>query len=181
MILSCWILFGLAFALHAAEEHATPRFSEEEVKAAILVGFARTTDWPAGTFKEGPRTLVIGLYGRDTLGDKATAGVTNSPGHGVTVQFRVVNDESEARGCNIVFFARSERKRLRETLDQLKNSPVLTVGESDDFLDQGMVRLVPVNGTLKFHVNLEPAKQVGLRIPSKVLGSALSVRGKYER
>jgi hypothetical protein len=184
-LLTFLVLLGPTCSLHAAEEKAGTQYSEEQVKAAILVGFAKTTEWPPGTFKDGARTLVIGVFGRDTLGEAAVRPFT-TPAPGAhptaqTVQFKVIADEADARSCHVLFIPRQERRHTRDVLDRLKEAPVLTVGEADDFLDQdGMVCLVPKDGKMKFEINLNAAKAANLKIPAKVLGAALKVRGKYD-
>jgi hypothetical protein len=185
VLLTLLALLSSLASMRAAEEKVPTQYSEEQVKAAILVGFAKTTEWPPGTFKEGTKTLVIGIFGRDTLGDDATRPFT-APGPGTslsgqTVQFKVIAEEEGVRGCHVLFIPRQERRRAREILDWVKGAPVLTVGETDDFLDQeGMVSLVPKDGKMKFEINLNAAKAANLKIPAKVLGAALKVRGKYD-
>ncbi len=181
------LLAGGPAAVHAApppgDSNLPPRteYTEQEVKAAILVGFARTTDWPAGTFPTEPRTLTIGLYGHDTLGDQALAAFRQLPSTGMQVRFTVVSNDTAAAGCHLLFIPRSERRRAREIVDQLKGRPVLIVGEADDFLDQGgMVNLIPREGKMKFEIDLNAAKAANLRIPARVLASALKVRGRYD-
>lgn len=166
----------------AADDPPAAQYSEEQVKAAILVGFAKTTEWPAGTFKDGPKHFVIGIVGKDTLGEKAIAPFLQpSPGGAQTVEFRVVTDDAGARACHVLFVPRSERRRGRELLERLQTAPILTVGESEEFLDQsGMVNLVVQDGKMKYEINLNAAKAAGLRIPIKVLRLAPKVRGKYD-
>jgi hypothetical protein len=175
------VLFLSGRAL-SGEEKLPPQVSEEQVKAAILVGFARATEWPADPSSESQKCFLIGLFGRDTLGNSATQ-LFSAPdaAKGRGVQFRVINEEAEARACHVVFFPRSERRRARELVERLKGAPVLLVGEWENFLDQnGMVNLVTRDNAMKFEINLNPVKAANLRIPAKVLGAALNVRGKYD-
>src|SRR5262245_57863524 len=77
-----------------AEERPPIQYSEEQVKAAILVAFAKTTEWPAGSGKDNEGTIHIGIFGRDTLGEKATSIFLQPPGSkGRGTRFRVVEDE----------------------------------------------------------------------------------------
>jgi hypothetical protein len=156
--------------------------SEAQVKAAIIVGLARATEWLGETNRAADRELRIGILGRDTFGEEATSLFRNpSRSGGRKVTFSVVNDD-EARSCHALFIPRTERRRAREQIERLKNLPVLTIGESDEFLEQnGMVNLVVKEGAMKFEINLAPVKAANLRIPAKVLGSALRVQGKYEK
>ena len=173
------VLFAVLVVPLGGQEKPMAQVSEEQVKTAILVGFARATEWPAGTFSERQKKFVIGMFGKDTLGEDATR-IFSAP-KGGAVRFKVINDETEARACHVVFFPRSERRRARELVERLKGAPILLVGEWENFLDQnGMVNLVPRDNEMKFEINLDPVKAANLRIPAKVLAAALRVRGKYD-
>ena len=83
--------------------------------------------------------------------------------------------------CHILFVASSERRRWRDVRQRLKGAPVLTVGEFDDFLDQGGVINFLLKGQLvRFEISLESAKAAGLRLDARLLSVADSVRGKYD-
>lgn len=80
--------------------------------------------------------------------------------------------------CRLLFIPRDAGPRRGVMLARARGLPVLTVGESDSFLDAGgMMRLRLLNGRMRFDVNLEAARQSGLRFSSQLLGLAASVRG----
>jgi len=69
-----------------------------------------------------------------------------------------------------VFVSSAESKRALLVLDAVKKSPVLTIGESDDFLDYGgMIMFYFEESQLRFDINAEPAEKVKLVISSKLL------------
>jgi hypothetical protein len=56
--------------------------------------------------------------------------------------------------------------------------PILTVGDYGTFLDEGgIVKLLIIDGRVRFEVDLATAGRVGLRLSSQLLQLALNVRG----
>jgi hypothetical protein len=56
---------------------------------------------------------------------------------------------------------------------------VLTVGESDQFTDQGgVINFVEKQGKIRLEINLAAARLANLQISSKLLSVADSVKGK---
>ena len=92
---------------------------------------------------------------------------------------RIQSDADLAGSFQILFIATSERARAASILEKLKGSPVLLVGETDNFLDQGgMINLVPKNRKIRLQVNLIAARQAHLKISSRLLVAADLVKGK---
>jgi hypothetical protein len=57
------------------------------------------------------------------------------------------------------------------------SQPVLTVGDSPRFLDEGgIVQLVRVGNHLRFNINVAAARRAGLRLSSHLLGLAENLR-----
>ena len=48
-----------------------------------------------------------------------------------------VANADEYKRCHILFISASEKERLREILNAVKDAPVLTVGETEQFLSAG--------------------------------------------
>jgi hypothetical protein len=110
-----------------------------------------------------------------TLGDDPFHGELESTVEGKQIGSRVlrIRHLSEAqvtRGCNMVFICKNENRRLAAILASLRNSPVLTVGEADDFLTSGgIIRLCLEGNKVRFEINREAAESARLRISSTLL------------
>lgn len=155
--------------------------SEQEVKAAMLLNFARYTDWPSAAFASPTAPLVIGVTGRDPFGDVLDKTCSGKSINGRSIVVRRLPAESDLTQCHLLFVPASERRRPRDLPAKLREAPVLTVGEDDDFLERGgAVRLALRDDSVSFSVNLHAAKAARLRIHSHVLRLAVSVRGKYD-
>jgi len=72
--------------------------------------------------------------------------------------------------CHILFVADSERKRLPEILNGIRGASVLTVSDLDRFLESGgIIRFYMEGNKVRFQINNDAAKRVGLKISSKLL------------
>ena len=81
-----------------------------------------------------------------------------------------------ALGCEVLFVSASEERRLDHILDVVAGRGILTVGETDDFIERGMIRFVLVQNRVRLHVNLAAAQEAGLTISSRLLSLADVVR-----
>ena len=83
------------------------------------------------------------------------------------------------RECHLLFIPREEKPiRIREYLKNTENLPILSVSNLSSFLDMGGMIALVYDERLRFEVNLEPVRRVGLKLSSKMLALARDVRGK---
>ena len=152
-----------------------------QVKAAFLVNFPKYVDWPAGGFATPNSPITVAVFGDDNVANEFQNMIQDGlviNGHPVAVK-RIHTEADINADCQILFIAASEQSRIPAILDKLKGSAVLTVGESENFLDQGgMVNLVQKNRKIRLQVNLTAASQAQLRISSRLLVAADYVKGK---
>jgi len=158
---------------------AETSLSEYQVKALFLVNFAKYVEWPATVFPGTNTPLIIGVTGENNFGshlEKTIEGKTAS-GHPIHI-IAVEKDEDFAR-CHILFVSASEKKHLGEILGKVKLLPVLTVGETDQFIAQGgVINFTKKEGKVRLQVDLEAARKAKLQLSSKLLSVADSVTGK---
>jgi TonB family protein len=167
----------LAFQLIAFGQRQNP--TEDQVKAAYLLNFAKLAEWPSRVLPEGPSPLVIGVSG----GDDAFLSVLKAVVAGKTVgthllEVRTASSEEEMKSCHIVFFRASESKRTQAFIASLAQADVLFVGESESFLRQGgMIDLVKDHGSVRFEVNSDALDRSHIHFSSKILALARSGYG----
>lgn len=152
-----------------------------QVKAAFMVNFPKYVDWPADAFASTNSPIKVAMFGDENVAREFEAMIQGGlviDGHPVVLK-RIQSEADLTGGCQILFIATSERARVSTILEKLKGSPVLLVGESDNFLEQGgMVNLVPKNRKIRLQINLAAARQAHLRISSRLLVAADVVKGK---
>jgi hypothetical protein len=168
------------------------RAREHQIKAAFLYNFAQFTDWPKGKAAE-PNTITIGLLGGYPFGDafdpiknktvkdkrliiRDLGRFRQSFSQDDAGKLQFANYIEQLRKCHILFICDSERENFREIIDAIKGYDVLTVGETDDFLNLGgIITFIPGTEKPVFEVNLNACEQEKLRISSKVLRLARTV------
>jgi len=150
---------------------------EYRVKAAFLFNFAKFVSWPPEAFKSASDPIAICIVGKDPFDGALERTVSGQTVDGKPFTVRQAPDPKQMGGCHIAFVSSSERKRLPAIFEGIKNSCVLTVGESDNFTGEGgVVNFRLEDGRVRIQINLEAAGQHRLRISSKLLGVAEIVR-----
>lgn len=170
-LLSLWN-YGAA---QAAESDARAEYS---VKAVFLLNFARFVEWPEKSLPNPDEPLVIGVLGDNPFGSLIEQAIRGEIVHGRRMEFRhfpsLMQDFPSA---HVLFVSRSENNKLPTVIKELKNSPVLIVGEADRFAHRGgMINFLTVDKSVRFEVNPEEAERTGLRLSSKLLNLPKAIR-----
>jgi hypothetical protein len=146
--------------------------NEYQSKAARITRIAQVTSWPAS--KLGPNTpLVIGVYGSDVITDYLEMAVQGRRLKGRDVIVKRCNAVQEVVGCHVLFVSRSEQDRLRDVLRRTSGEPILTIGETDNFMDKGgIVFLTMIGDSAQFTFSNANLKRSRLEIDPETLALA---------
>jgi TonB family protein len=153
--------------------------TEDQVKAAYLLNFAKLGEWPQRALPDGPSSFVIGVSGAnddflDVLGAVVAGKIIAT--HPVVVT-RVASEE-DAKSCHIVFFRSPQRKHTLADVIGLAQPGMLLVGEDDSFLRQGgMINLVRERGSIHFAINPDALNGSEIHFSAKVLALATAGYG----
>ncbi len=162
-------LAGL-FAITAARAQSSLEYT---VKAAYLAKFAPFIDWPADAFASPNAPLNICVLGPDPFGtdlEKATAGQKDGD-HPLAV--RRMETLLPGAVCQILFI--HDADLADEALDALRTRPVMTVTDSG-MRAHGIISFVVIDNHVRFDIDDDAARRVGLSISSKLLTLAHAVR-----
>jgi hypothetical protein len=192
------LLLYLIFAAVVCANDEQTQNREHQIKAAFLYNFVQFTDWPAGKLAE-PNTITIGLLGEHEFGN-AFEPVQNKAVKNKRLNIKnlgkfrksfpqddagkleFANYIEQLRKCHVLFICDTERENFKAILDAVKGYGVLTVGETDDFLDiNGITTFIPGTEKAVFEVNQKVCEQEGLKISSKVLRLARKVIGEKDK
>jgi hypothetical protein len=153
--------------------------SEADLKAAVLYNFTKYVEWPADAFASPEAPLVVGVYGDEAFTKTLRTLLTDKTAHkrGFTVKRLTTN--AEAKSCHILFFQANETRRMGQLYDAtFKHLPILTIGESDEFMEQGgMVNLFFEDKQVRFEVNPPTAENAKLTVSSRLLRLAKIRKG----
>jgi hypothetical protein len=88
----------------------------------------------------------------------------------------VLDQRQNVQGCNILFLSRDEARHQFAILRSVRDLPVLTVGETNEFLaDGGIIHFQLEGDKIRFDINAAGAGSSHLRISSRLLLLAASV------
>lgn len=148
----------------------------EQVMAAFVSRFPHFVEWPDSAL-QGRETIDICVAEPDPFEEDLENLIEGEELHGRRLTIRRIGHPSRVEGCHVLFVS-SPSERASEFLEQIEGQPVLTVGESSDFLDAGgIINLLIINQRVRFAVNADAASRAGLRLSSQLLGLATDVRG----
>jgi len=173
------VLLSMLLAGPGGIARAQSNDDEYRVKAGFLFHFAQLVDWPANTLTGADNSLFI-----CTLGDDPFQGALESTVEGKAIGNRVIHirhlkQPEDLPGCRILFLAKAQSKRIPMLLADLRNAPVLTVGETPGFLGAGgMICFRLEDNKVRFDINLDAAQSAGLKIGSRLLVLAQMVIGE---
>jgi hypothetical protein len=139
------------------------------VEAAFLRNFAHYVSWPHHAFTEDGSPWNIGILGPDPFQGFIENTLKGRTEQGRTFAIFRANRLKELPPCQIIFFAFRDTAQHRAILEELKDKPVLTVGEAPNFLKEGGIIEFQVGNRVSMSVNLDQARDVSLNIPTKML------------
>lgn len=169
-ILVLSLVWLLAFGGVTAQD-STP--TEYQIKAAFLFNFAKFVEWPEAAFAEAKSPIVIGILGENPFRDDLEQTIRNKTVNDRPLVAKEFHSSGEATNCHILFISASEKARLPEILESLRNTTVLTVSETDGFTEAGgMINFFLEGKKNRFQINDTAAKNARLKISSKLLSLA---------
>jgi hypothetical protein len=155
-----------------AQEESPIRYRTE---ANFLAHFASFVDWPEGAFSDIHAPVHLCLFADVDFGNslqELTKEVMPKRRH---VDVRSVKTIEQARACHILFIGRDDAKKYGAILNLIRDLPVLTVGETPDFLDAGGIVNFVFAETLQIDINLGAADRAHLKIRSPLAALARRV------
>lgn len=143
--------------------------AEYQVKAAFLFNFAKFVEWPPSV-AGGGNALQICVIGQDPFGNEFAQHVSEKVVNGHKIQVAHPENATEAKSCQILFIAVSEKRRLPDILQELKGTSVLTVADIPDFARTGgIIAFVLDRDRVRFEINLKTAEDAHLRLSARLL------------
>lgn len=144
--------------------------SEEQLKAAFLYNFARFVEWPTNAFPNESTPIQLGVLGNDDFANRLSTLLKDKKAHGRSFIVKKLNGAGEVPGSQIVFVDKTESRKASQIADSVKKQPVLLVGESDDFLDNGgIINVLTDKKQLRFDIHVTNAEINNLTVSSHLL------------
>lgn len=144
--------------------------NEYALKSVFLYNFCHFIEWPDSAFTSPNDPMVIGVIGDDPFGKLLNEAVEGETYHNRPIKIEHYRTSKDIRHCQLLFVPRSENPHLDQILAAVGGSSVVTVGETDDFLDRGGMITLPVDhNRVRLRIAPSPLRAANLSVSSKLL------------
>jgi hypothetical protein len=172
------ILLAAALGLASGSASAQTPLTENQARASFVLNFARYVDWPTTAMPARDSPLTICLLGNDSRGLNLADIAGRKIGEH-TIEVRRVERVAATEGCQVVYLADSEERRLTSHLQTLATRSILTVSDVDGFIDAGgMIGLLRSNERLQFEINRDALQVGGLKASAHLLRLARNLSNR---
>ncbi|KQC08161.1 MAG: hypothetical protein APR62_05330 [Smithella sp. SDB] len=149
--------------------------TEAQVKAAFIYNFGKFVEWPAD--RMGGKYFVIGVYNDDDFAQVLTEIVSGKFLHEKPILIKQFSRIEDITGCHILFVGYSAKDYLAELLNRAYKSPILMVGDMQDFANRGgMINFRMVGNYMRFEINVNAVQKTGLKMSSQLLKLAIVIK-----
>jgi hypothetical protein len=152
--------------------------TEYKLKSVLLYKLTRFVEWPAALSVE-KSDFKICLLGRDDFGSALQALEQHQVAGKQIKVLRFDQSEQIDTDCRIVFVSSSKQPFIPSIIQRLAPYPILTVGESDGFAQQGgMIQFALKNKKISFEINNHKVLACKLKIAAPLLQMSTIVKAK---
>lgn len=163
------LLLGLGLLLETHSPTPAQTLEEQTVLAALALNIVRFTTWPDEARAHMNDEIDFCVVG-DNVVQLSFAGIDHKAVGKKTLQVINLSRLRNFEQCHVLYISQLKQNVLLQVFVEMRNRPVLTIGEGYDFAVQGgMVGLENVNGKIALHINLPVARAVNLNISSRLL------------
>ena len=170
---------------------------EYQLKATFIYQFVNFVDgWKFQQEKDQSnenkeKTILLGIIGNNPFED-AFEQLTDKKVRGRKIEVRpfegfsklkkqdrnvIVHPEiNQIKKCDLLFVCPSERQYINEILGPLRNERILTIADTEDFLEKGgIINFIIEKNKVHFEINVDNARRAKMTIRSKLLRLAKRV------
>jgi hypothetical protein len=151
---------------------ATSRLRAQDVdyKAYTLFvyNFMKYVEWPEAQSKGD---FVLGIYGDSPIQKELQALASNKKLKGRNIVVKTLANPSDGANCQLMYISDSKSSTLKTLKDQMKDKPVLIVGEREGLAKKGAALsfVTMDDDALKFDINKKEIEGHQLKISSQLI------------
>jgi hypothetical protein len=174
------LLFFLPFNLISSKATAQESVSRAYViKAGFIYNFTRFIKWtPQSNSDEKNSEYNICVVGDNPFGSilQRLEEKHRFKEHPLKITLDV--SPNDFQGCHILFVSFSERFNVEQIVEQAKDFPILTVGDTEGFAERGIdINLLVVENRVKLEINKQCMDASRFKVSSELLDLAAIVQG----
>jgi hypothetical protein len=149
---------------------------EADLKSALVYNFAQFTEWEARDPDPARRSFTICFAGAEM--SNAFAQIASKSIGERRIAARPIPAEGPYDGCQVVYW---HDGNLRRAQPGKAGQGVLTIGSGAEFIARGgMIEMHLEDARVVFSINVDSAREAGLRFSSKLLRLAKNVSGSAQ-
>lgn len=143
--------------------------TEFQVKAAFVLNFLRLIEFPERDANRAGYNICV-LATPTALREFQQVGGKTINGKPVTVMRA---SSSEPSLCDALYIGEEQLEEGKSTLQKLKNTPTVTIGETEDLFADGLIiQFFLQEGRIRFQINLKAVDKQRLKLSSKLMSLA---------
>jgi hypothetical protein len=159
-------------ALVLARDAFAQSADETQIKAVFIYNFTQFIEWPAEAFESAEEPFVIGVLGDNAVGKYLEEAVVDERYKSRPIVIKYFPTPRDVGKCQVLYIG-----SLANPAKIAGDSPVLTIGERQDFMQQkGLLRFYKEGNKVRIEINDQAARDAGLTISSKLLQLATIYR-----
>jgi hypothetical protein len=160
-------LAGAAVLCGAAAAGPGSRVSQRALKAALILRLIDFVEWPESGAPGG--AVRVCVVGDEPMAAALGEAAEGQAGSGRPVEVRLHTSLKNAEQCPLLFVGTYDDRLVRSFLAAQRQTPMLTVGDGNDFIAAGgIVRLRVEGGRVSIDLNLKAAEAARLRVSSRL-------------
>jgi hypothetical protein len=157
-----WLMAPLQIASASQSEYA--------LKSVFLYNFVRFIDWPDSAFASPTEPLIIGIIGDDHFGSLLNEAVEGEKYHNRPIRIDHFRTPGDIKRVHLLFVSYANAGRLDAILAAVAGKSVVTVSETEDFLNRGgMITLTAEQNRIRLRINPAALHSANLAVSSKLL------------
>ncbi len=146
--------------------------TEVTLKGAFLFNFARFTEWPADALQTDTAVSAC-VLGDRAVGDAFARTVKGKQLAGRAIAVTFIAPTGSLPACHLLYLSGIAGSRIAEIVAALRDLPVLTVSDSEEFTKRGgIIQIFVESGKMRFRINSRSAKRARLQLSSRLLALA---------
>jgi YfiR/HmsC-like len=158
------LLLGLSLLLNAHSATPAQTMEEQTVLAALTLNIVRFTTWPDEAQAQMKDTIDLCVVG-DNVTQESFVSIDHKAVGKKTLQVINLSRLRDFEQCHVLYISDLKQNVLLQVFAEIKNRPLLTIEEGDDFAVQGgMVGLENVSGKITLNINLPVTREANLAI-----------------
>lgn len=169
IIWMAWVVLLMVSTAAQANGQESAVENPNRVKAAFLRNFAHYVTWPGSAFPDSHSPWRVCILGRDPFGDMLEKTFLGRTEQDRSFEVHRADALQRLPTCQIVFLAFDDPVARRAILSELKGKPVLTVGDTPEFLREGGVIRFQVEDRVRLSINLDQARAASLAVQTRML------------